>query len=165
MRSKVLTRLLFLIYLLLLTWVILFKMNLSGTIDSIDISASSSINLIPFAGTAVYNGQLDFMEIGLNILFFIPYGVCLRTLNRDDFWLTDLFKIIFTSLVFEILQYILSIGVTDITDLLANSLGGLVGMILFAIIQKINEENTVSFVNKVGILGMIAVFIYLKFWY
>ncbi len=83
----------------------------------------ASINLIPFAGTAVYDGVLDFPEILFNIVSFIPFGIYMEMLFRKASWVTNLCLIMLVSLCFEVLQYLLLLGVADITDLLANGLG------------------------------------------
>lgn len=45
-------------------------------------------------------------------------------------------SIIFVSLTFETVQWIFSIGVSDITDLIGNTLGSGVGAVLFAFLGK-----------------------------
>lgn len=44
------------------------------------------------------------------------------------------------SLLFEIIQYILSIGSSDITDIITNTLGGLVGVLVVSILRKIVKK-------------------------
>lgn len=55
MKDKKMSLFLFITYLLLLTWVIVYKMDLSVLYGRYE---SGSLNLIPLAGTAVYNGVL-----------------------------------------------------------------------------------------------------------
>lgn len=128
--TKQLTRILFGIYFILLAWIILMKTELS--FDS--IYRMQSLNLIPFAGTAVRNNQLDYQEISLNILIFLPFGLYLSMLKPHWHFLQKLLPVFLVSFLFESLQYVLSIGATDITDLLGNTLGGLLGILLYQII-------------------------------
>lgn len=130
--EKRMTKLLFLTYFLLLTWIIVMKMEFS--FDA--IYRMRSLNLIPLEGTAVYNNQLDYKEIYLNILIFIPFGLYLSMLKPDWPFLKKLFPIFLISLSFESLQYLLSIGASDITDLIGNTLGGLIGIITYGWIVK-----------------------------
>lgn len=44
------------------------------------------------------------------------------------------------SLAFELLQYALAIGVTDVTDLIANTLGGLIGMGVHALTLLLKKD-------------------------
>lgn len=125
MMTRKIARISFIIYLLALIWIIVFKMDLSILYGR---HGYASLNLIPFAGTAVYNGVLDYPEIIFNIASFIPFGFYMEIIFRKAEWERNLAVILLTSLVFEVVQYLLLLGVADITDLLANSLGGAIGI-------------------------------------
>ena len=56
------------------------------------------------------------------------------------------------SLTFETVQWIFSIGVSDITDLITNTTGVLVGVGLYYLLKKIFKEKT----NKI-ILALAAI--------
>ena len=43
----------------------------------------------------------------------------------------------FISLGIEVLQFVLSIGATDITDLIGNTFGGIVGILVFYLFSKV----------------------------
>lgn len=61
---------LFAVYFFILIWIILFKMQYSfHTLPSF-----RGLNLIPFAGSVVKNNQLDYNEIILNMIVFVPFG-------------------------------------------------------------------------------------------
>ena len=60
---------LFIVYLLLLIWIVLFKMQFSFN----TMPHFRGLNLIPFAGSVVKNNQLDYNEIILNLIAFIPF--------------------------------------------------------------------------------------------
>lgn len=129
MINKKLSSALLISYLLLLIWILLFKFSLSFS----DIAARldqavRSVNLLPFQGSKVVNGRLVLNEIILNGLIFVPLGVLLG-ISAKNFSLIKKFAFIFSfSLVIELLQFILGIGVTDVTDLLMNSVGGILGI-------------------------------------
>lgn len=128
--TKRLTQILFGIYFLLLAWIILMKTELSFA----TIYRMRSLNLTPFAGTAVRNNQLDYQEIFLNVLIFMPFGLYLSMLKPHWPFFKKILPIFLVSFLFESLQYALSIGATDITDLLGNTLGGLLGILLYQLI-------------------------------
>ncbi|HFH9837101.1 TPA: VanZ family protein [Streptococcus suis] len=163
MESKNLTKLLFMIYLSALTWIIVFKMDLSTLL--IGRYSYRSLNLIPFAGTAVYNGVLDYQEIGLNVLCFIPFGIYMEMLLRRAPWLLNLSIICFVSLFYEVIQYVFMIGMTDITDLLANGLGGAIGINIMYVLTSIWREKTYGRMNLIAttstILVLVMVILYL----
>ena len=130
--EKQITKILFIIYLLLLTWIIVMKMEFS--LDA--IYRMRSLNLIPLEGTAVYNNQLHYEEIYLNILIFIPFGLYLSMLKPDWSFFKKLLPIFLVSLIFESLQYLFYIGASDVTDLIGNTFGGLIGIIIYDWIVK-----------------------------
>ncbi|HEM5092287.1 TPA: VanZ family protein [Streptococcus suis] len=144
MQTKKMSMFLFFAYLLLLTWMIVFKMDLSIVYGRYGYA---SINLIPFAGTAVYDGVLDFPEILFNIVSFIPFGIYMEMLFRKASWTLNLFVIMLVSLAFEIIQYFLLLGVADITDLLANGFGGAIGINIMYVLTSIWHEKAYARMN------------------
>lgn len=103
MKDKKMSLFLFITYLLLLTWVIVYKMDLSVLYGRYE---SGSLNLIPLAGTAVYNGVLNYPEILFNVISFIPFGMYMEMLFRKASWFTNLGIILLVSLVFEVWQFV-----------------------------------------------------------
>lgn len=151
MGSKKLTNLLFGVYLATLTWIIVFKMDLSTLL--LARYGYRSLNLIPFAGTAVYNGVLDYQEILLNVLCFIPFGIYMEMLCRKASWVQNLFVIGLVSLFYEVVQYTFMLGMADITDLLANGLGGAIGINVMYVVTSIWREEAYERMNKLALLG------------
>ncbi len=148
-------KLIFLIYLGILIWICLFKMSLQPlgylTVDT------RSLNLLPFAQSNSIKEPL------LNILVFVPFGFFLSSVAIKSKLLRKLFLVILLSASFEILQYLLSIGQSDITDLITNTSGGLIGLFLYQVSKK---RLTDKILNKLilfsGILIIIAVAYYFK---
>lgn len=91
-----------------------------------------SINLIPFDMIAAEGLSLN---VWGNIVMFIPLGVYvanyLKKLKKRHFWYASLI-VMLTSIVIECVQFIAKRGATDIDDVLLNTFGGLLGMMLFA---------------------------------
>lgn len=135
---------LFCTYLIFLAWMIVFKFDLSILYGRYGFA---SINLIPLAGTAVYGGVLDFPEILFNIVSFIPFGIYMEILFRKASWIVNLFVIMLVSLVFEVAQYTLLLGVADITDLLANGFGGAIGINIMYVLTSVWREKTYARMN------------------
>lgn len=162
MGSKKLTNFLFVTYLVILTWIIVFKMDLSTLL--LARYGYRSLNLIPFAGTAVYNGVLDYQEILLNVLCFIPFGIYMEMLFRKASWVQNLLVIGLVSLFYEVVQYSLMIGMADITDLLANGLGGAIGINIMYVVTSIWREEAYERMNQVGLLGTLLMLVYTFFY-
>lgn len=72
----------------------------------------------------------------LNVLLFVPFGFFLYLLIRKELLTTVLACI--TSIMIETMQYILPIGrVTNIDDVILNTIGGIIGMLLGVIVLKL----------------------------
>lgn len=112
------------LYLLVLVWVILLKMH-TGDLD--DLSGRRSLNLVPFGGTGELSG-LGSQELAINVLAFIPLGVLIYLAARRRSLGRLLLPVVGTALVFEVVQYSFGIGASDITDVLTNTAGGLIGL-------------------------------------
>lgn len=132
-RQQLLTKSLFVVYLLLLTWIILFKMGISME----DLGCLRSVNLIPFQECLVINGKLNFFEIYANILIFLPFGVYLSMLKSDWSFFKKVAPIASVSLFYEVMQYILGIGASDITDFIGNTFGGIIGIAIYPFFLKL----------------------------
>ena len=147
-------RISFVLYIFLLTWIIVFKFR----IDIRNLRYLRTINLIPFK-------ENDLKEILINIFLFIPYGMYLRELTKKKSLTVGI--IILTSFIFEVLQYILHIGISDITDVMMNTLGGMVGILLISILEK-KRENSKGLDNSIkyllSIIPFIMIFLLFLLW-
>ena len=137
------------IYLLALTWLILFKLQFSIPA----MRGERVINLIPFLGSFGDSGMIRFSEIRNNILVFIPFGIYLCMLKTPGYFVKNLLSIAGLAFAFEIIQFIFAIGRADITDVLSNTLGGIIGIGIYTLLAKALKGKT----NKV-INGLAAVF-------
>ena len=155
MKKNTWIKVLSVIYVLILIWIIIFKMGFV-------LPYIRSINLIPFKESVIINGKIDLDEIINNLIVFIPLGLYVGMQHRENNYFTKLFPIFGLSLGFEIIQFIFHIGASDITDLIMNTLGGAIGIIVINIIYKLfkNEER----VNKIlSILATICTICVLLF--
>ncbi len=165
MQSRKLTISLFFVYLLLLSGVVLFKTSLSFTFLHMQFNfvlsdAQRSINLIPFGGMLVLNGRPAYMEIVLNALIFVPFGVFLCMLKKKKSLVSVLAPIALTSLLYEVIQYVFVLGASDITDIIANTLGGMTGALMFHILHGVCKERVYQVVNIVA-MGFVIIFLFL----
>ena len=136
------------LYILLITWLIVFKFR----IDITSLKYIRSINLIPFKTNGAINGMKETL---VNLILFIPFGMYLEYLLKIK--KLNIIIIILTSFCYEIMQYIFHIGVSDITDIIMNTLGGIIGILLiymyFYLINKI--KNNKIYKNLLEILLII----------
>ena len=128
------THILFTIYLFLIIWIILFKLSVSIE----QLPHFRSFNLIPFYYPNETTYQIK--EVLENMIIFIPFGLYLKTLNINSE--RTVFLGFLLSLSLELSQYIFCIGASDITDLITNTTGVLVGVGLYYLLKKIFKEKT-----------------------
>ena len=166
MKSKkrnTLTIVLLAVYIVVLTGIILFKLPFYSELLSDGIRV---INLIPFQGSFDYDGVFNSREIIDNILIFIPLGVYIGMLKSEWSFVRKVLPVIGLSLLFEVIQFIFAMGITDITDILGNTLGGIIGVGIYALLFKIFKSRTVKIVNILALALSVCVilqFAYLFF--
>ena len=154
-RQRNLTRILFAVYFLILVWILLFKMSFS--ID--ELYKNRSINIIPFMSSVIVNGKIDISEIINNIVVFIPVGIYVCMLKKDWCILKKISVGFFISLSIEVLQFILAIGATDITDLIGNTLGGGLGIGVFYLFSKVFKNRTNNIINILALIATILLIV------
>jgi len=146
MKSKKITLILMIFYLIALIWVIIFKLEFSIK----ELPQIRNINLIPFNQPAIVNGKADISEIVLNVLAFIPYGLFIHILMDEKSMLKKLLIIFATSFILELIQYIFAIGASDITDIISNTSGGIIGVVVSMFMEKLLRENRIKYINIVS---------------
>ncbi|MCF0061737.1 VanZ family protein [Dyadobacter chenwenxiniae] len=153
--EKTVSRGLLVIYLVILIWFVLFKLTFS--IPSLLAGANRTLNLIPFAAPAIKNGRVNYGEMIMNCVIFIPFGLLLSASFKKAKFLPKLGFILAFSFIVELLQYIFGIGATDITDLITNTLGGFLGLQLYDLSNKyISSKNLDRAIIVIGILLLLA---------
>ncbi|MFD4991040.1 VanZ family protein [Cellulosimicrobium cellulans] len=120
--SRTVERVVLGVYVLVLVWVVLLKLH---TGDFGDLVGRRSVNLVPFGGTGA--GGLGRSELAVNVLAFVPLGMLAYLAARQRSFARMLLLVVGVSLVFEVVQYVVGIGTSDVTDVLTNAAGGLVG--------------------------------------
>ena len=157
---------LFLIYLILLVWIILFKLQFSIH----DLDMVRSVNFIPFYYDKEIGTEFHLKEVFENLLIFVPMGIYLQMLLPKGRFHGKLAVIAGTSLLLETAQYVLAIGRSDITDLLSNTTGGLLGLALYCIIARLlrNRERAdklflvLAVIASVVVTGLLALLLFLN---
>jgi len=145
-----LTIVLFIIYLIALFWILLFKLGVRFS-----YMGNRNVNLIPFSELVTLNGKIDLGEIIMNVVIFVPLGIYAGILFKRWLWGKNLFFFFLTSLIVEGLQFILRVGAFDITDIITNTLGGIIGLMIFKAIEKLlrNSLKAQKFINIIALVG------------
>lgn len=154
-RARVSYKVVLALYLLALLWLVLFKFSLSLSIVEYPIR---TLNLIPFADASKDN----LSEMFFNLIAFIPLGLLLNvSLKQANLWrkLAVVFSI---SFAVEMIQLILVIGITDITDVITNTAGGFFGLLFYDLGNRyITKEKldcfiaTASAILLISLIGML----------
>jgi glycopeptide antibiotics resistance protein len=149
--GKILSRGLLALYLGILIWLVLFKLQYN--IASVLNYHHRSLNLIPFAAPS--RETID------NVIIFIPFGVLLNVNFKKVKFLPKLAYILVFSLTVELIQSIFAIGATDITDIITNTVGGFLGLKLYGLINKyINNKKLDKIIIFVGTLLLVLLLYY-----
>ncbi len=148
-KERVFAEIIFSVYLFLLTWLILFKFQ----INPLTLVGSRSVNLIPF----YYDTKVSFLkhlfEVSTNVIAFVPFGLFLVLLKPEMQPKKILLTALALSASFEVLQGVFAIGVSDITDIITNTSGALVGILIGTFSRKLLKEKLVIASNIIGVIG------------
>lgn len=111
-------------------------------------------------GGPIFDPVLNFIPLSsgieistiLNIIFFMPFGFLLPTLwNKFRKFIPTVFAGFIFSLIIEVGQ-LFTIRATDVDDLIMNTLGTILGFILFKILsiifKKLSNKTMVEEYNK-----------------
>lgn len=130
-----LTNIIFCIYCLVLIWVVLFKASFS--IDAIRLLVRQrEINLIPFYGL----GHWVFLtrEMLLNIIVFVPMGLYLSMLGASA--KRAVLYGFLVSLCLEIVELLTQLGTFDVTDMITNTVGTVIGVCGYLFLRYIVKD-------------------------
>lgn len=145
------------VYLMVLLWLVLFKFSFD-IIAIIEHHQARTLNLIPFAGIS----RSSVREMVENVIVFIPLGLLFGVSGKTiSFW-RKLGIISALSLGVEIIQFIFGIGVTDITDLITNTLGGFIGLGLYAFSSKYTDSKALNRGIAGALIVILATILFLR---
>ena len=151
-KTSNLMRVLFAIYLLVLFWILQLKLGVRFS-----YMENRVVNLVPFREPLSNMGRVDVSEIILNVVIFVPLGIYAEVLfQRWTFW-RKLLCFFLTSLTFEFLQLVFRTGAFDITDIIANTLGAVLGLMAFEGIEMVfnSRAKTQQFIRIIATIGTV----------
>ena len=133
---------LFFMYLCLMIWEIFI-----GPYRS--YSGVRRYNLYPFKtikefifNTTKYNFQVIFINLIANIITFIPLGFFISLFFRKSYNLINtVLSCVIIIICIEISQFILNVGVLDIDDIILNTVGCILGFVIYKAAKKYAELN------------------------
>lgn len=143
---------LFVVYLALLCWLVLWKLEPPHLGDG----SLRHIKLVPFSA----DGGLDPnspQEVAANVLMFVPFGLYLRLLAPARPWWQAVVVVAAASVALETIQYVLAIGWSDVTDVLTNTAGGAAGIALTALVRRRLHARTARVLTRICLIGTVLV--------
>lgn len=130
----------FVVYLVALVYFLFFSEQL-GRVPSDEYKYS----LVPFKEIRRYitywraiGGYYVLLNLLGNVVCFVPFGFVLPVISKNQrkFW-KILFLSFLTSLLVELIQLVSKVGSCDVDDMLLNTLGGIIGYVLFHFFHRI----------------------------
>lgn len=155
--QKICFNIVFIIYFVLLIWLVLFKFSINFN----ELDHIRSVNLIPFYYDTEIGFAFHFKEVLYNVLIFIPLGVCIGVYKSDWSFGKKILPGFSVSLLFEVLQFVFALGACDITDLITNTTGGITGILLCCLLQKIFPKKYITVICVTGFLVEIMAVLFL----
>ena len=143
------------IYLFFLLWLILFK--LSFNLPQFLTYSYSNVNLVPFS-TFSFENTTVLRETTYNFIVFFPFGVLLNVNFKRLSFSKKLGIIFLVSFLAELIQFLFGIGVADITDLITNTTGGLIGLWAY---QLLNKHLSTNKLDRLAIILGYILFLFL----
>ena len=142
---RLLCRVLFALYIAGLVYFLFF----AEMLDRTGIERSYRYNLIPFREIRrfiVYADLLGPMAVISNlfgnIVIFMPFGFLVPILGRKkrNFWFTSLLSFAL-SLAVECIQLVARTGCFDVDDIFLNTIGGMLGYLVYALVQRKRDRD------------------------
>ncbi len=99
----------------------------------------------------------------MNVIIFIPLGIYAAILFKRWAVAKNVFLFFLTSLMVETLQFTFRLGAFDVTDIITNTLGGIIGLMTFKIIEKLfkNSMKAQKLINVIAATGTILMLLFL----
>lgn len=142
---RLLCRVLFALYIAGLVYFLFF----AEMLDRTGIERSYRYNLIPFREIRrfiVYADLLGPMAVISNlfgnIVIFMPFGFLVPILGRKkrNFWFASLLSFAL-SLTVECIQLVTRTGCFDVDDIFLNTIGGMLGYLVYALVQRKRDRD------------------------
>lgn len=156
-----LAKITFVLYMLLIFWVISLKCNMP-----VPISDTKAINrgLDIFERFMTYLPRDSFAlsptDATVNALLFVPIGMLLPFLYKRHIYVRSALACMLISAALEIFQIISCIGMFTYSDIIANTLGGVIGALVHFFLRKIAKEKPLAVTFYIIISASVITLIY-----
>lgn len=139
----------FAVYLALLAWVVLWKLEAPWIGDAAGLDRP--IKLIPFVPSGDAGASAP-AEMLINLVLFVPFGLFAGALAPTWSWWKAGVAALAASLVLETVQHLISTGSFDTTDLIVNTTGALTGWVIFVVVRRVSGEHTSVVMTRICVI-------------
>lgn len=142
---KAVMKLLFIIYMCVLMYVVFFAEAMGRTSQDGYVYNLTPLKEIKRFMKYIWDndalGSVARLNIFGNIIAFIPFGIYLPYTSESKLGFISTFLYTFSlSLTIELVQLITKVGSCDVDDIILNTLGGVIGYILWYIYTKLRKK-------------------------
>jgi len=139
----------FVVYLALLAWVVLWKLEAPWIGEA--AALPRPLKWVPFVASGDAGASAP-IEVVINLVIFVPYGLFLGALAPTWAWWKAAAIFLGTSILLESTQHLISTGSFDTTDLIVNTAGGLIGYGIFATLRRRFGARTPTIMVRVCVI-------------
>lgn len=134
-RINLIVTVFFLLYLFVLLRITVFRSSFSLN----GLFQNGTIHMTLFRGYTTFIRQKDWFDFTYlflgNIIWFVPFGMYLQYKGKvKNIWYGLFYGFLF-SLMIEVLQYVFGTGFSELDDLVLNTLGAGIGVMLVRLMQ------------------------------
>ncbi len=138
-KIRIISWVIFILYLVVMVYFLFFSEQMGRTPED-----HYRYNLVPFTEIKRYlhyRHKIGTLNVLLNllgnVLCFLPFGYVIPILTQRQTWLRMTLLSMLASILVELLQLVSMLGSCDVDDIFLNTLGGLLGYLLFVLSRKI----------------------------
>ena len=140
----------FILYMLCLFWILILKCNLRQAV----LETRFTYENIPFSERIlIFMGKFSTTNINeatMNVVAFVPMGIIVPHISKKKPYLNAAMAGLFTSLAAELCQLITAFGGFTYIDIINNSIGTFLGVIISCLLMRTVKEKWLN-------IGMITV--------
>lgn len=126
--------LLFMLYILILFYIVTYQDPISNSISSYNLAPFKELFRYQFGTTLFYKNIVG------NLVIFVPFGLFISYyLKAKRMWLIFLLSLI-SSVTIEFSQRLIIGRVFDVDDIILNVFGGIIGYIIYIILDAITDH-------------------------
>ena len=149
--SRAIGKILFVLYLGFIIWFLIFSdwYGRTGEMQEYHYNLQLFKEINRFWNYRHQVGYLAmFTNLFGNVLIFAPFGFFLPMASKYRSFFTTMFAAFGLSLCVEVFQFITKVGSFDVDDLLLNTIGGMIGHIIYEIFDAVGRRNAYKKKNR-----------------